>query len=244
MSVITPEILSYHRIYCKNKLTEEINQEVESIADFLKKELPIEKLYFYGSTVYGYPNEKSDYDFMLVLDCDETRIDEVVEAYHQIEGMFSRSVHTLPTPLYGFAKRASQPTDMEFYVCNYGVLLFDSEKSATVKAITHTVYSAIKDNYDFLKSNTYLKYDLSIITVYLKALLRLYATKRAYSPLDEDVGINDLTNYVSLFADDLVKTTIAKYNKLIMDRQNIDTLAKLITEFSAYVLSLKNDKNI
>lgn len=244
MSIISSEILAYHKIFCKNILAEETKQEITNIADYLRKELPIEKLFLFGSTVYGHPNKNSDYDFLLVIDCDREYIDEVLKAYQQIKGVFSRSVHTLPTPLSGFDKRASQPTDIEFYIYNYGILLFDSGKSATVKALTPTVYSAAKDNYDFLESCTSLTPDLSIIEVYLNTLLKLYACKKAYSPLDDYTKNKDMISYVLLFADDTVKAVIAKYMRLCSDKNKMNILAKLITDFADYVLSLKKDKNV
>lgn len=84
-------------------------------------------LYLYGSVAHGMPTQKSDYDFLMVLDVDNQRYEEVTQKYHKIDLQLSRPIHTILSYLYGFNRRASQPTEMEFYVHNYGKLLFDSE---------------------------------------------------------------------------------------------------------------------
>ena len=44
-----------------------INDEIKKIRDIIIKTIPLERLYFFGSYVYGTPNEDSDYDFYAVI---------------------------------------------------------------------------------------------------------------------------------------------------------------------------------
>jgi predicted nucleotidyltransferase len=48
-------------------MSEAINQEILSITDAIKKAVPAERIYLFGSHAYGTPGEYSDYDFFVIL---------------------------------------------------------------------------------------------------------------------------------------------------------------------------------
>jgi len=45
----------------------EFNQEIHSIAEAIRRAVPAERIYLFGSFAYGTPNEDSDYDFFVVI---------------------------------------------------------------------------------------------------------------------------------------------------------------------------------
>jgi len=44
-----------------------LSQQIYDLAEAMRQAVPVEKIYLFGSYAYGAPNEKSDYDFFLVL---------------------------------------------------------------------------------------------------------------------------------------------------------------------------------
>ena len=44
-----------------------VNQEILNITEAIKKAVPAERIYLFGSYAYGKPHENSDYDFFVVI---------------------------------------------------------------------------------------------------------------------------------------------------------------------------------
>jgi len=62
--------------------------EIRQITEIIQQTVPAERIYLFGSYAYGEPNERSDYDFFVVLPDDSMR---PLDA----EGMIHRAVaHT------------------------------------------------------------------------------------------------------------------------------------------------------
>ena len=42
-------------------------EEIQQIAEIIRKTIPVEQIYLFGSYAYGEPSEHSDYDFYVVI---------------------------------------------------------------------------------------------------------------------------------------------------------------------------------
>ena len=56
-----------------------ITQEIKTITETIRKAVPAEKIYLFGSYAYGEPNENSDYDFYIVVPDGSMRPIEVMQ---------------------------------------------------------------------------------------------------------------------------------------------------------------------
>lgn len=178
----------------------------------------------------------------MVLDVDnQTLEEEISNKYHKIDLELSRPIHTTPTYLYGFSRRASQPTEMEFYVHNYGKLLFDSGKSYTVKAKTFTTYAAIKDQYKFMMQCVSLSQaNQAVMDTVFDLLLQLYMVKKAHMPVD--LQLQDYISFVRLFSDNEANEYIDKYVQLRL-QGDMKEMASLCHTFENFVFSLRQEPN-
>jgi len=146
-----------------------------------------------------------------------------------------------PTYLYGFSRRASQPTEMEFYVHNYGRLLFDSGKSYTVKAKTFTTYAGVKDQYKYMMHCvSFSQANQAVMDTAFVLLLQLYTLKKAHMPID--LQLHDYIPFARLFSDDETNEYIDKYVQLRL-QDNIKEMASLCRNFESYVFSISREPN-
>jgi predicted nucleotidyltransferase len=60
------------RMQGKERMHTVVNDEIRMLADKIAENVPVEKIYLFGSFAYGTPNEKSDYDFYLIIPDDGT----------------------------------------------------------------------------------------------------------------------------------------------------------------------------
>jgi len=204
--------------------------------------LPVEKLYLYGSVAHGRPTLKSYYDFLIVLDVDnQTLEEEITDKYHKIDLKLSRPIHTIPTYLYGFSRRILQPTEMEFYVHNYGKLLFDSGKLYTVKAKTFTTYAGIKDQYKFMKQCVSLSQaNQAVMDTVFVLLLKLYTVKKAHMRIE--LQLQDYISFVRLFSDNEANKYINNYVQL-RPQCNLNEMGSLCRDFENFIYSFRQEPN-
>ncbi|MDR3314193.1 MAG: nucleotidyltransferase domain-containing protein [Oscillospiraceae bacterium] len=58
-------------------------EEIQQIADLIRQTVPVERIYLFGSYAYGEPNEKSDYDFFVVIPDGSMRPLEATQKIHR-----------------------------------------------------------------------------------------------------------------------------------------------------------------
>ena len=60
-----------------------INQEILDITEAIKRAVPAERIYLFGSHAYGTPNEDSDYDFFVLLPDDGIKPLDAAQSAHR-----------------------------------------------------------------------------------------------------------------------------------------------------------------
>lgn len=105
-----------------------IPDEVSIITEVIKKTVPCEKIYLYGSYAYGAPKEDSDLDFFVVLPDDSVRPMEAVRMiYRNLSGVRrTKDVDVVAARAGRFASMSALPT-MERQVAREGVMLYERE---------------------------------------------------------------------------------------------------------------------
>jgi predicted nucleotidyltransferase len=106
-----------------------LNEEILRMADIIKKTVPAERIYLFGSYAYGTPKEHSDYDFYVVLSNDSlTPHDAIRQIYHALSESGRR------TPIDILARHAedfdarSELLTLERKVVHEGVLLYEQDR--------------------------------------------------------------------------------------------------------------------
>ena len=102
------------------------NPEIEAITEAIKKAVPTEQIFLFGSHAYGHPHIESDYDFFLVIPDGEMRLMDAVHcAYHAIPREVDRAVDVLANYRSDFNRMRHWKSTMERTVYQKGVLLYD-----------------------------------------------------------------------------------------------------------------------
>jgi predicted nucleotidyltransferase len=57
--------------------------EIQQITELIKKTVPVERIYLFGSYAYGEPHEHSDYDFFVVMPDNSMQPKEATRAIHR-----------------------------------------------------------------------------------------------------------------------------------------------------------------
>ena len=106
-------------------ITMVINQEIEKIKNIIIQTVPVEKIYLFGSYVYGTPNADSDYDFYVVVPDSGDRPATLTENIYNVlyKNTNGKPVDILVKRLSDFERRKILPT-IEREVVSKGVVLY------------------------------------------------------------------------------------------------------------------------
>jgi len=99
-------------------------KEIIEIIEVIKKAIPAERIYLFGSYAYGTPDENSDYDMYVVIPDGSLRpIDAIQCIYRSMRGMRRKSVDILAGTAETFERRSKLRT-LERTIAEEGVLLY------------------------------------------------------------------------------------------------------------------------
>lgn len=108
-------------------MKQENQQELEQLCEVIRRTVPTERIYLFGSYAYGEPREDSDYDLYVVLPDDGPRPIEAAQRIHlAISPLKKRAVDVLAGRKSVFEHRRTAAT-IEKEVGQKGVLLYDRE---------------------------------------------------------------------------------------------------------------------
>ena len=102
--------------------------EINAITETIKETVDCEKIYLFGSYVYGEPHKNSDLDFYVVIPDDA---DRPIEVMQQIQVNLGRKKITIPIDIIAtrsgrFADLSVLPS-MERKIVREGVLLYEQD---------------------------------------------------------------------------------------------------------------------
>ena len=104
-----------------------MNQEISNITEAIRKVVPAERIYLFGSHAYGTPHKNSDYDFFLVIPDGGMRpIKAVQEARRAISPLrINRPIDVLASTRSNFEDMRNTINCVEKEVAQKGVLLYE-----------------------------------------------------------------------------------------------------------------------
>lgn len=116
-----------------------------------------------------------------------------------------------------FEKRKSNPTELDYYIENYGNKIYDSGKLVDIdERVKTTRYAAMADYYRYVK--TFQGYNPESL---MRILLQIYSLKMDY-PINEDKDLEETIEYIKYISQDkYILTAIKNFNKKNVDKFNI-----------------------
>lgn len=212
---IDKKVLEYVGIYKTKKPTQEkIDLALKAKEELTKlTNLNIERVYI----VDEYAWEKNDkyQSFCFLTDVRIKEIDkkfEIVKKY-----AYKTNINILFWSMCQFEKRKSNPTELDYYIENYGNKIYDSGKLVDIdERVKTTRYAAIADYYRYIK--TFQGYNPE---AWMRILLQIYSLKMDY-PINEDKDLAETIEYVKYISQDkYILTAIKDFNKKDVDKFNI-----------------------
>ncbi len=105
-----------------------IEKEILNIAEQIKKSVPVEKIYLFGSYARGTQSKDSDYDFFVVIPDDSIRPMEAMQTIYQelAKCKMQVPVDVLASTERKFNERKEQKT-LEQTIEREGILLYERQ---------------------------------------------------------------------------------------------------------------------
>lgn len=237
MEKLDEKLLKYCGIYEKNKEYENPKQVLK-----MKKELEkltglkIEKVYVYGDGYWGKENKPNKHThFCFLVDERLKTIDEVSDLVGQY--VIEKNVgNILFWSLCQFEKRKQSKGEIDYYIANYGYLIYDSKKEVEIdERIKNTTYgSAIKY---FNKNKRF--YNSNLNDILMIHILEIYILKIGYYVELQDLTIEDLYQYIKNISDD---KKVIKFLEKYINEKDLVVKRKMCDEFEDYVSTVKQEK--
>lgn len=230
MRPIDERILNYCGIYNRPEV------DKETIKDILKKKddiekltgVKVEKIYLFGESYWG-KNPKRKFETLCFLA--DARISVLNEIHYKLEEYNLRSNRKVMLWSLGqFEKRCQYTRELDYYIAQYGALIYDSGKQTELDESVMTQYASTSNNFkEYVKK--YLDTDEDGIL--MQRLLEVYILKIGYHiPLENVINIIEYAEYVT--EDENVKKFLEEYKKAV----NIQDRTKICNKFELY---LKNE---
>lgn len=230
---IDKKVLEYMEIYKTKKITDEkIKLGLKVKNDITKLTgLEIEKVYAFDKYVWGKNNENSDTPSFCFL-CD-VRIRDIDKKFKIVEEYARKNnISILFWTICQFEKRKNNPTELDYYIENYGAKIYDSEKIRDIdERVKTTVYAATRESYEW-----YYQYAENNHEWALQDLLKLYALKIDY-PVNDKQDEEKTIKYIRhISKDEYILAKIEEYGEKDADK------LKICKELKEYINNLKQIK--
>ena len=103
-----------------------ISEDIKTIAETIRKAVPAEKIYLFGSYAYGTPHKDSDYDFYIIIPDGVMRPIEAMQKAQQ--AIYTLGIHMPVDVLANYKSEFEELKDLitlERTINRRGVLLYD-----------------------------------------------------------------------------------------------------------------------
>lgn len=135
-----------------------------------------------------------------------------------------------------FEKRKQSKGELDYYIANYGYLVYDSKKDIDVdEKIKVTNYAGVMDYYRFAKKHLVSNRN----DVWMEKLLEPYIAKIGYFFEERLLELNELIEYVRyISSDETIENLIEKYLNEKDDKQKVE----ICKEFEKYLKTVKQNR--
>ena len=237
MEKLDEKLLKYCGIF-KTPKTYEKEKEVMKIKKDLEKVtgLKIEKAYVWGEGFWGKDDKKQRKEaYCFLVDERLKTIDKIFDKVHEYNNEHDCG-QILFWSLCQFEKRKQSKGELDYYIANYGYLVYDSKKDVDVdEKIKVTNYAGVMDYYRFAKKHLISNRN----DVWMEKLLELYIAKIGYFFEERLLELNELVEYVRYISSDkTIENLIKKYLKEKDDKQKVE----ICKEFEKYLKTVKQNR--
>lgn len=234
MKQIDEKLLNYCGIYKRPELSERQKKEVLNKKRELEKRtgMKIEKVYAYGKKYWGKDATQETFTKQLCFLVDERlkSIDEIWPAVDQY-GIELYDTSILFWSLCQFEKRKQSIAELDYYISNYGALIYDSKKEPDIdENIQSTEYAGIVREVKATK-----KY-LNLSHIAMENLIVIYLLKIGYYSEIGEKDVKELTEYVNYVSEDKkVKQILEEY----VNEKEEEKRKQICRNFEEYIKTVK-----
>lgn len=224
---IDKEVLEYMGIYKTKEATKEkielglkIKDEIEEITG-----LKIEKVYLMDEYAWGKDDSTPSFCFL-----SDVRVRDVDNVFNNVkEYAWKANMNILVWSMCQFERRKNNPTELDYYIENYGIKIYDTGKLVDInERVKVTEYASKMDIY-----RQYFKYEENNPEAIIKDLLEIYALKIDY-PINIDQNLENTIKYIKHISEDKnILKEIAEFNKEESDK------LKICRDLEKYIKDLK-----
>lgn len=224
---IDKEVLEYMGIYKTKEATKEkaelglkTKDEIEKITG-----LKIERVYFMDEYAWGKDDSTPSFCFL-----SDVRVRDVDNAFYNVkEYAWKANINILVWSMCQFERRKNNPTELDYYIENYGTKIYDTEKLINIdEKVKSTRYASKMNEY-----RKYFKYEENNPKAIIKDLLEIYALKIDY-PINKRQNLSETINYIKHISEDKnVLKEIEEFNKEESDK------LKICKDLEKYIKDLK-----
>lgn len=212
---IDKKVLEYMEIYKTKIASDEKIKLGLKIKDEITKltKLKIERVYIMDEYAWGKSDDVPAFCFL-----SDVRIRDINEKFRDIEEYaLKNNIRILVWSMCQFEKRKNNPTELDYYIENYGIKIYDTEKLVDIdERVKTTVYASKMNLYRY-----YYKFEKNNPKAIMKDLLEIYALKIDY-PINEDQNLEKTIEYINHISDDKnVLERIKEFNKKDTDKLQI-----------------------
>lgn len=224
---IDKKVLEYMEIYKTKKITDKKIKLGLKVKDDLTKltGIEIERVYAFDKYVWGKNDDTPSFCFL-----SDVRIKDIDKVFRDVETYARKNnISILFWSVCQFEKRKNNPTELDYYIENYGSKIYDSEKIRDIdERVKTTVYAATRESYEW-----YYQYAENNHEWALQDLLKIYALKIDY-PVNDKQDEEKTIEYIRhISKDKYVLTKIDEYNKKDADK------LKVCRDLKEYIKNLK-----
>lgn len=228
--IIDKEVLEYMEIYKTKEATEEKIKLGLKIKDEITKltGLEIERVYLMDEYAWGKSDDTPSFCFL-----SDVRIRDVESVFNDVKKYsWKENKNILVWSMCQFEKRKNNPTELDYYIENYGVKIYDTGKLVDInERVKVTEYASKMDNFRFI-----YEYEEDNPKALLKDLLEIYALKIDY-PMNMEQNLGNTIKYIKhISKDEYVLKAIEEF-----DEEEADKL-KICRNLEKYIKKLKQTR--
>lgn len=224
---IDKKVLEYMGIYKTKEATKEkvelglkTKDEIEKITG-----LKIERVYLMDEYAWGKNESRPSFCFL-----SDVRVRDVKYVFRNIkEYAWKSNMNILVWSMCQFEKRKNNPTELDYYIENYGAKIYDTEKLIEIdEKVKSTRYASEMNTY-----RKYFRYEENNPKAIIKDLLEIYALKIDY-PINKRQDLSETIKYIKhISKDKYVLKSIEEFNKEESDK------LKICRDLEKYIKDLK-----
>lgn len=233
------EILEFCGIYDTHNIEDDKKEKILNVRRKFAKEIhkPINKVYVYDDYAWGKQQTKNKCDVVMLLDIRLKDLDQYVELLEKYNKLYT-NIQFKISSLCQFERRKKASTEIEYYIYNYGILVYDDKRLTNISEKLVTNYGFEMDNYKYL--DRYIHIYEETIDPSLCSLLKIYSLKQGFFYYNEIYNLEHYIQFIRLITDknDNINNLIDMY----LNTKTYEKKYELYITIKEYIINSKQKK--